>query len=202
MRIGRNRAQIITQLGYLIEKFADLNNIESTEEYVKREYCVFLSHYNLDKTAVKKIGEYIMKAGIDVYLDENDLELQDASSVNNHKKVTECIQKGIAESTHILCLLSPKTVESWWVPYELGYGEKSKKDICSLKLKELNQVPSYLQIKLCLKNIEDLNNYIKEINKNVKLFTLNESNQYKNSSDISIIEKSAMTHPLSKYLDS
>ena len=37
--------------------------------------CIFLSHQNDDKPAVKAIGEYIRDAGINIYLDADDAEL-------------------------------------------------------------------------------------------------------------------------------
>ena len=107
-----------------------LNNIskslnESVKFASKNKPCVFLSHRSLDKDMVEEIGKYIMKAGLDIYLDKYDEELQRADKGKNDKLITECIQKGISESTHIMCLLSPNTINSWWVPYEIGYADKS-----------------------------------------------------------------------------
>lgn len=174
-----------------------------------RKPCIFLSHRSLDKDMVREIGKYITKAGIDIYLDENDQELQNADAEGNDRKVTQCIQKGIEESTHVLCLLSPSTIsaESWWVPYEIGFGERGKKDICSLKLKPLNEnlIPSYLKIRRWLKGIHDLNAYLQEINnKNnyvIKSFSKYNDSQYKLYNDSAILEESVSFHPLKDYLD-
>lgn len=191
-----------------------LNNIskslnESVKFASKNKPCVFLSHRSLDKDMVEEIGKYIMKAGLDIYLDKYDEELQRADKGKNDKLITECIQKGISESTHIMCLLSPNTINSWWVPYEIGYADKSVDiEICSLKLKELpdNSIPSYIKINKCLKGIPELNGYLIEIlirynNTIIKSFSKYQDDQYEHFEEASIIQESYLYHPLSKYLD-
>lgn len=191
-----------------------LNNIrkslnESVQFASKNKPCIFLSHRSLDKDMVEEIGKYIMKAGLDIYLDKYDEELQRADKEKNDKLITECIQKGISESTHIMCLLSPNTINSWWVPYEVGYADKSGSiEICSLKLKELpdKNIPSYIKINKCLKGIPELNEYLREVlikynNTVIKSFSKFQDDQYKHFEDASILQESYSYHPLSKYLD-
>lgn len=64
--------------------------------------CIFLSHRSNDKEKVQKIGEYIQKAGCDIYLDMNDPLLQMATSAQNAKAITGCIQKGLLSSNYII----------------------------------------------------------------------------------------------------
>lgn len=132
---------------------------------VKIKPCIFLSHRSLDKKMVIKIGDYINTAGIDTYLDVNDENLQNADLKNDDEKVTECIQKGVSTSTHIMCLISPVTVESWWVPYEVGYGDRADKHLCSFILRSINEkdLPSYIKAKILLHGISDLNTYLQNI---------------------------------------
>ena len=170
--------------------------------------CIFLSHRSVDKNLVREIGKYITKSGVDIYLDENDQELQKADAEGDDRKVTQCIQTGIEQSTHVLCLLSPITVsgESWWVPYEIGFGEKAGRDICSLKLKSIPErsIPSYLKIRKWLKGIHALNTYLKEITANKKIILRSFGqfdSQYKVYTDSAILEESFSFHPLKDYLD-
>lgn len=107
----------------IAESFQMDNNLSSTN--IKP--VVFLSHKSEDKDFVESIGEYLMDAGIDIYLDKNDFKLQRAVENEDSEKITKCIHEGISKSDYILCFVSSKTVESWWVPYEIGYGRKSKK---------------------------------------------------------------------------
>ncbi|MBE0069218.1 toll/interleukin-1 receptor domain-containing protein [Thermoanaerobacterium thermosaccharolyticum] len=176
--------------------------------YKTNKPCIFLSHRSLDKNMVIEIGHYIMKAGIDIYLDEYDQNLQVAAEVGDDRAITQYIQKGIEESSHIMCLLSPSTVGSWWVPYEIGFGEKAGKEIASLKLKSLSDddIPSYIKIRKCLRNIRDLNNYLEEIVYSytkypLKEFDYSKIHEYSQYSNASIIKESYYYHPLTNYLE-
>lgn len=175
------------------------------ERYIeKKGPCIFLSHISLDKNMVRAIGNYIIKAGIDIYLDENDMELQTATQLGDDRSITKFIQKGIEESTHILCLLSDNTIESWWVPYEVGYGDMGNLDIASMKLRELTMpVPSYLKIHNLIEGIEELNTFLSRIMTKYmaspKLFETNQLDSYRSYNMASLIEKS-VHHPLVKYL--
>lgn len=146
-----------------------VNIAESTQYYSNNSYAnktkpvVFLSHKSEDKKFVEAIGEYLMKAGINIYLDKNDFELQKAVNNEDSKKVTECIQKGIKKSDYILCFVSNKTINSWWVPYEIGYATKADKKISTLVKSNVEYIPDFLKIEEIIDNIEDINIYIKRI---------------------------------------
>ena len=109
--------------------------------------CIFLSHISVDKTAAIAIGNYITQKGdIDIYLDIDDEDLQNAVKLNDPVGITQFIERGLDQSTHIMCLVSKDTVRSWWVPYELGFGKNAKKHLSCLKLKGDVDLPSYLEI--------------------------------------------------------
>ena len=114
---------------------------------------------------MRAIATYIAKAGIDYYLDEEDKDLQEADEEGNDIRTVECIQNGIKCSSHILCILSDTTVNSWWVPYEVGYGEKADRDVASIKVKNLpeTEIPAYLRIRRCMTGLSQLNVYLKMI---------------------------------------
>lgn len=131
--------------------------------YKDTKDCIFISHKNEDKGAAAQIADYIVSAGIDVYLDQNDSGLQKAVQENNNKKIVECIEKGLVGCTHILCLVSEKTQFSWWVPYEIGYAKKSKVSINSLLLKGTVHIPSFLEIENVYRGIFSFNEFLKSI---------------------------------------
>lgn len=132
--------------------------------------CVFISHKYEDLDAAKKIAEFIMKSGTDVYLDDNDNELQKAVVDNNPQKIVECIEDALMLSTHILILVTENTRKSWWVPYETGYAKNGRKDIASLLLKDVEEFPDYLKIERTLKGYDDLKEYIEHIRSNYICF--------------------------------
>ncbi len=118
------------------------NFIVNTSLYEKP--CIFLSHISSDKDDVEKIDAYIRtKWDINTYFDKNDTDLQNAVYEGDAEKITACIEKGISNSVHLMCLYSNNTVFSWWVSYEVGYAKKSSKiegskikGIATLKLKQ------------------------------------------------------------------
>jgi hypothetical protein len=163
--------------------------------------CVFLSHKSEDKTFVKTIGEYLTNSGLNIYLDENDVALQQATKSYDSKKITECIEKGISISTHMLCIVSDSTVKSWWVPYELGYGKKSKLKLTTLKRKGTEIIPDYLKVEEIIESKMEINQWIIGIHKDAGT-VLNESAFYeaKYSLDAKLEKSASSNHPLNSYL--
>jgi hypothetical protein len=84
--------------------------------------CIFLSHQQKDKDVCRKIADYLMAADIDVYFDEDDEDLKLYRQSNRPQGVVDSIRKGINNSSHMLVVVSPNTIYSSWVPWEIGYG--------------------------------------------------------------------------------
>ena len=152
--------------------------------------CVFLSHKSEDKAAVKKIAEYLSAADVDYYLDIDDPELQHAVTTRNHKAITEFIDLGINNSTHLLTVVSEKTKSSWWVPYEVGGARAKGKDLSTLQLKNVD-IPSYLHITRVLKGTKSLNEFIKTVKLEHSARNINEG----------VIDHNRPNHPLDDYLN-
>ncbi|MEC1717789.1 toll/interleukin-1 receptor domain-containing protein [Schinkia azotoformans] len=174
----------------------------------KGKPCIFLSHISLDNSLVEKIGEYIIKAGIDIYLDSKDADLQKAVDQKNDLAVTKFIEDGINKSTHLMCIISEKTQNSWWVPYEIGYGKKASKNIVSMNLKTIpsDKLPSYINITQHLTGIKSLNQFLKNLsmtnlNETPKTYSMNENKQYQIAQEGSIIQESYSYHPLKDYFN-
>lgn len=162
-----------------------------------RESCVFISHASENKDAAVEIGEYIRRAGIDIYLDIYDEELQASVARGNDKGITNTIEKGVDNSTDILCIISDSTKNSWWVPYEIGYGKKSSNSISTLVLKNVDDIPSYLKILNNVKGIKGLNEYLQYlIDKEKKSYI-----EKTNLGIPNIMPHFDMDHPLSVYMN-
>ncbi|WP_431472019.1 toll/interleukin-1 receptor domain-containing protein [Nonlabens sp. SCSIO 43208] len=126
--------------------------------------CIFISHHKSDLEYCKKIATYIMKAGIDVYLDEYDYDLKHQVQTNNPAGVVRCIKKGINNSSHMLCIISPSTIYSKWVPWEIGYGY-DKTTIGALTLKGISNasLPEYIKTVPVVRGTKSLNTYLARI---------------------------------------
>jgi hypothetical protein len=157
--------------------------------------CIFLSHISVDKPAVKRIADYITSQGdIDIYLDTDDEDLQRAATSGDAVAMTEFIERGLSNCTHVMCLVSADTVRSWWVPYELGFGKKSGKPLATLKLKDAEELPAYLKISEIIRGTKSLNSYLTRVKRSLSSANITELTE-------SLIRHSASPHPLDTYLD-
>lgn len=160
--------------------------LENRRSYV----CVFLSHQKQDSSETKKIADYLLSTGIDVYFDEYDKDLKIAVQQSNPKGVVDAIKKGINNSTHMLCVISPNTLTSKWVPFEVGYGcEKTKLSAITLKGIKDYELPDYIKVVPILRDIRGLNNYVESFSTNVILERRN------------LIDYTSYSHPLTTVMD-
>ena len=145
----------------------NLANAEAWERCVfshGKKRCVFISYKKEDEEAAIAIGAYLTDiVGVNIYLDSKDCILKEAVSADNDQLIVESIKRGLVCSSNLLCLISDKTRLSWWVPYEIGFADKQGIDIAALKLKDVDDIPSYLKIKKALFNTKDFLQYISEL---------------------------------------
>ena len=150
---------------------ATVGNLERSLFIQQDSRCVFISHKKEDEDAAIAIGTYLTDiVGINIYLDTQDCVLKEAVSTENDQKIVQSIQTGLACSSHLLCLISDKTRLSWWVPYEIGFADKQKIDIAALKLKDVEDTPSYIKVKKSLLNTEDFLQYAPGLGRYGSLF--------------------------------
>ena len=155
--------------------------------------CVFISYQNNDKVEAKKIADYLISAGINVYFDEYDGDLKKSNQSTNPSKVTDSLCKGINNSSHMLVIVSPTTMKSNWVPFEIGFGyDKTELSVLTLKGIPKGSLPEYLQTVYVLRNIWRLNGLIETL-KGTSRKLLIESN--------SIKEYNNSYHPLNRIMD-
>lgn len=190
MTKGYNKAEILDKLSWILEK-----------EEIKKRPCVFLSHKKEDKPACRKIAKYLSDAKIDYYLDEEDTILQQAVDSSDANKITKSIKKGIAESSHMLVVVSEKTYKSQWVPFEVGYGHSSLVDrtndklkLSILTLKDLSKkdLPTFMQVGNILRGTKSLNRYISQVSNKLEKSMIRETRLFSHSKE---------NHPLDNVLN-
>ena len=148
--------------------------------------CVFVSYQKKDKEQAKKVCEYFNNASIDVYFDEYNKELRIHHQNNDPKKGTDAICAGISNSSHMLVIVSPNTISSTWVPFEIGYGfDKTDLGILCLKGIQKGSLPEYLRTAPIIRDIYGLNNLISRISgkKNELLLETKLMSDYENASN-------------------
>src|SRR3989338_6083979 len=100
--------------------------------------AVFISHKKEDESVAKQIDITLKAKGIDTYLDILDPTLIDKTNI------TAKILDGLNKCSHLLAVISSKTSESWWVPFEIGAATKGDKRICTYSTIPIASLPDYL----------------------------------------------------------
>lgn len=126
--------------------------------------CVFISHKKEDADFARNLSDYVMERGINVYFDENDPIL--AKEHKSPDEVVNAIKKGLEKSTHMIIVLSKKTLESNWVPWEVGFASAKDKEYRLLRLNDvLGEVPEFYKVAKILNDYDDLNKYLASMKK-------------------------------------
>jgi hypothetical protein len=126
--------------------------------------CVFISHQKRDSAEAKKIAEYLENSDIDIYFDEYDKDLRIHHENNNPKEVTKAICNGINNSSHMLVLVSPNSLTSSWVPFEIGFGyDRTELTVLCLKGIPKGKLPEYIRSATIIRDIYDFNNFIERL---------------------------------------
>lgn len=155
--------------------------------------CIFLSHQQRDKEVCRKIADYLMAADIDVYFDEDDEDLKVYRQTNRPQGVVDSIRKGINYSSHMLVVVSPNTLYSSWVPWEVGYAyDDTSLSVLTLKGIKDESLPDYLKTTNIIRGTKSLNSYLTKITDRIQ--SMMES--------VDLIKSYSMSsHPLDSYLD-
>ena len=179
-------AKGINYFSYLYEKY---NKNESIPTRTKPR--VFISHQKKDSETAQAIADYLLNAGIDIYFDQYDKSIKQSDP----QSVVTAIQRGIANSSHMLVIFSPNTLGSMWVPWEIGYAYNSPVTLGVLRIKGIpkNELPEYLRVVKVVSDIWDLNQLISNLTKTERDTLITEGRIRKYSDSY---------HPLSQYMDS
>jgi hypothetical protein len=176
-----------------INRALSLNESRAKTNFSTSVKCVFISHQKDDTIYCKKIANYLMDAGIDVYFDEFDNDLKFYRQTNNPNGIVLSIKKGINISSHMLCVISPKTLFSKWVPWEIGYGHESTiQGAITIKGIKDEDLPDYLKTTNMLRGTKSLNNFIQNVTGKSEYILEN----------YNLIKKyTTLSHPLDDVLD-
>ncbi len=188
-----NRAELDEQIKAVTHTFLEEKEASQKAEYRESIPCVFISHKREDTKACEKIADYLLGAGVDVYFDEYDDTLSAIAAAGDENLLTGRITNGINMSTHMLCVVSPQTVDSYWVPFEVGYGyEEIDLGILTLKGIRDADLPDYMKVTEVVRGTKSLNALIAEL--------LDEP-KFRLEQRAGFVKESARRHPLDSVLD-
>lgn len=135
---------------------------------------VFISHKQEDSTSALTICNQLKLLGVNAYLD-----LLEGNLLLEGEKLTNHIKNRLNHCTDLLVVMSIKTQESWWVPFEIGMAAQLDFPIVSYLLDNV-ELPGYISYWPTLRRLSDLSKYIY-----AKQTIINESTFFKKSYNIS-----------------
>jgi hypothetical protein len=146
-------------------QFFENRRLLSDTEYSRNRTCIFISHKKEDMLKARETANYIMECGVDVFFDENDPVLSNPETNIDPIKVTNAINKALNKSTHMICIISDKTKESWWVPYEIGFVSNKTpftlENIRIILIKDIVKLPDYLFLAKRIETTMELDSFVK-----------------------------------------
>lgn len=120
---------------------------------------VFISHKQEDSLTALSIQRAFEKHGVDTYLDVLD------SSINGGGKVlTDHLKDELNSCTDIIVVMSERTKDSWWVPFEIGMSAQIDMPTASY-LSSIVQLPSYLSYWPRLTSTDEISTYVRVRNR-------------------------------------
>ncbi|MHA0048670.1 toll/interleukin-1 receptor domain-containing protein [Deinococcus sp. PEB2-67] len=143
---GINRAVLSEQTERIIKSF------HSADPYDGKRACVFISYKGADIDMARAAAKALKAQEIDIWFDEHDPLLTIANQAGNHAEVVRRIEEGIANSTHILVMISESTKESWWVSFEIGSARRKEAEVAYIPRNNVTYLPSYLKIATQIKS--------------------------------------------------
>lgn len=111
---------------------------------------VFISHKREDLELAKKIVNQLNLLKVPCYLDELDHYIYDSD-----KDLTSHIKSKMHDCTDLLVLMTNKTKDSWWVPFEIGMAADRNYPTITYR-NTLEKLPDYLSFWPQITNLNEL----------------------------------------------
>jgi tetratricopeptide (TPR) repeat protein len=127
---------------------------------------VFISYASVDRKLATEIADLLAELGIHYYFDQKDIVWGEDFNLD--------IREGLADSSAQIVILSPASLKSQWVPYEVGFATALGKQVLPYLTHPSLDVPGYLQSLHYVFSLDDVRSY---------LSSLLNSDEYKKSAE-------------------
>jgi len=98
---------------------------------------VFISYSWEDSNVVNALAKALDHVRVPYFLDKKDIEWGD--------ELPSKISDGLADSSYLLVVLSPASLKSQWVPYEIGQAIALRKRVLPFLTHPSIEIPSFLR---------------------------------------------------------
>jgi hypothetical protein len=114
----------------------------------KRRPKIFVSYAHEDRDHADRVVAICERMGVEYFLDRKHMSWGDS--------ITRMVGRNIKTATHIVVVLSPASVKSSWVPFEIGYAYGNSKILLPLLTHPSLDLPGYLRDSLYKTTLDDL----------------------------------------------
>ena len=114
---------------------------------------VFISHKREDTGKAAEIAAYLSRKSVKCYIDLTD------SSIQTTEDLTALLMRRVKECTHLMAIVSDYTIQSWWVPFEIGVASQLERRITSYRLSSVN-LPDFLKKWPIMASQTDLDTFV------------------------------------------
>lgn len=114
-------------------------------------YSVFISYSHIDATVADDICARLESAGVSYFRDIKNIDWGDG--------INEQVRDALLESQSILVIISPASLKSLWVPFEIGYCAALNRKVLPYLVHPSIDLPGYISGIKCISNPEALSAY-------------------------------------------
>lgn len=114
---------------------------------------VFLSHKKEDTGQTLAIANYLRAKQVICYVDVLD------PSVKTTDDLTKLLMDRVRQCSHLMAIVSNYTIQSWWVPFEIGVGSELDRRITTYRLSGVT-LPDFLTKWPVLSSVSDLDKFV------------------------------------------
>lgn len=116
---------------------------------------VFISYSSVDEDFAKKLAQTLEEIGIVYFFDRKDIDW--GSSITGE------IRKGLSECSAVVVVISPASLKSQWVPFEIGHAMDAGKKILPFLTHPSLDIPGYLHDLHYKTRLEDVKEYFQRL---------------------------------------
>jgi TIR domain len=124
---------------------------------------VFISYSHTDTSIADGIAAVLQELSLDYFRDVKDIQWGDG--INNS------VREGLESSSAIIVIVSPGSLKSHWVPYEVGYATALKKKILPFLTHPALDVPGFIADLSYVKSEEQVRNFFELVSNQKSLAT-------------------------------
>lgn len=137
---------------------------------------VFVSHKKEDQYIASSVADRLKRNGADVYLDVIDPDAHKAGD-----DLADYLRDALSKCTDLMVVVSARTKESWWVPWEIGVASEKEYPLSTFA-GENCELPLYLKKWPYLRTLPDVDTYV-DVSKAARK-TVVDRYSYKTASEI------------------